>query len=165
MKQINQFIKTQGEVIAPLSAEYSTRTLKPQLPMLWVDSIFKKMHGIYLNKWTSQFHTEQDVDIARGEWAEGLAGMSGDQIKKALDKCRKEFVWAPSIAEFRSAGMGGSSLPEQNRAAYKAFSRLPSPMVDPEVKRAAMSIIKEMIGNKKPDDRANDYQAGQFKKG
>ena len=133
--------------------------------MLWVDSIFKKMHGIYLNKWTSQFHSESDVDIARGEWAEGLAGMTGDQIKLALDKCRKEFVWAPSIAEFRSAGMGGSSLPEQNRAAYKAFSRLPSPMVDPEVKRAAMSIIKEMIGNKKPDDCGNNYQAGQFKKG
>jgi hypothetical protein len=116
------------------------------------------MHGIYLNKWASQFHTSDDVDIARAEWSEGLAGMTGEEIKKALDKCRKEFVWAPSIAEFRSAGLGGSNLPEQNTAAYRAFKRLPRPESDPVVKQAAMRKIREIMSNKKPEHHGDDIQ-------
>ena len=123
------------------------------------------MQGIFLSKWTSQFHTVNDINIARVEWSEGLAGMSGEQIKKALEKCRAEFKWPPSIAEFRLAGMGGNNLSEQNTAAYREFKRLPIPEADPEVKRAAMSLIKDMISNKKPNDCANNHQAEQFKKG
>lgn len=123
------------------------------------------MQSIYLTKWTSQFQTEHDIRATKQEWAEGLSGMTGDQIKKALDKCRKEFAWAPSIAEFRLAGIGGNNLPEQNTAAYRAFKRLPIPKANPDIKNVAISKIREVMNNKKPDDCANKNQAEQFKKG
>jgi hypothetical protein len=123
-----------------------------------VDAIFKKMQSIYLTKWTSQFHTEYDIRATKQEWAEGLQGMTGEEIKKALKKCREEFNWPPSIAEFRLAGIGGGNLPEQNSAAYKEFKRLPRPKADPKIKEAAMSRIKELMGIKKPERCANINQ-------
>lgn len=51
------------------------------------------------------------------EWAEGLAGMSGDQIKQAIDHCRATMKWSPTIAEFREASMRGETAEQRAQRA------------------------------------------------
>lgn len=40
------------------------------------------------------------------DWADGLAGMTPEQMRAAIDHCRNTMKWAPTIAEFRAASLG-----------------------------------------------------------
>jgi len=51
---------------------------------------------------------------------EGLEGMTGDQIKRALAESRKACAWPPSIAEFRKLGIGPDDMTVEQRALYMA---------------------------------------------
>ena len=69
-----------------------------------------KFKVIYPKKWDDQFKCDTDektaeiIKMSMTEWCEGLAGMSGDQVKKAITYCRTNLEWPPSIAEFVKAG-------------------------------------------------------------
>ena len=139
------------------SAASLTGSSRNHLPEKWVDAVFKKMNAIYLNKWTSQFATERDILLSKSEWAEGLFGLSADEIKRGLKKCRDEFKWPPSIAEFIQAAKGNKNTMEQNGAAYQVFKPLPKPESNPEVKDAALAqmrgIFNKRMATKKPPSR------------
>ena len=42
-----------------------------------------------------------DVDGMSQEWEEGLAGLTGEEIKTGLEVARAMRIWPPAIAEFR----------------------------------------------------------------
>lgn len=86
-----------------------------------------------MNRWTRQFQTERDVDLAKEEWGLGLAGVSAKEIKRGLAACRTELDWPPSIAAFRRACKGGSAA-----ACHRAFKALPKPKANPVL--AGMAI-------------------------
>lgn len=87
-----------------------------RLPESWIKAMFGRFALIWPRDWASIVERIDDLDALRQEWAEGLAGMSGDQIKTAIVHCRAHLFWSPSIAEFRQAGIADS--PEQR--AFKA---------------------------------------------
>lgn len=60
------------------------------------------------------------MDMLRSEWAKGISGLTGEEIKAGIDHCRSHCVWPPSIAEFRQACHGGANAEQR---AYAARSR------------------------------------------
>jgi len=53
------------------------------------------------------------LDGVTEEWRTGLDGMDGEAIKQALEHCRRNCAWPPSIAEFRAAGTDGSTAEQR----------------------------------------------------
>ena len=76
------------------------------------------------------------------EWSHGLAGLTGEQIRRGLDTWQE--AWPPSLPEFRRACMGTDN--PHNTAAYKRFPpALPKPKVDPAVAAAAIAKMREAM--------------------
>lgn len=78
------------------------------LPASWVERIFQRLHGRFGNQFFDKFRAGQlnargdDVGIenAKQVWAEELAGMTPDEIKRGLGTA---FKFAPACDEFRAA--------------------------------------------------------------
>lgn len=66
-------------------------------------ALFARLRAIYLDKWDRCFNSDQELSAAKFEWSEGLAGMNGDAVKRAIEHCRQNIKWPPSIAEFIDA--------------------------------------------------------------
>src|SRR5690625_3324815 len=68
------------------------------LPAKWVAHLMAKMQAMYGAKFTQQW---QGIDpaILQSEWAEQLAGFSGDELSRGLQACR-ERPWPPTLPEF-----------------------------------------------------------------
>ena len=85
------------------------------LSEVWVLALFKKFQARYLSKWTSSF--EGIEEIAVKEWAQVLAGLTGEQISIGLNNLSDE--WPPSATGFRAIcegkavnGFGLTYIPE-----------------------------------------------------
>lgn len=72
-----------------------------------------KFGCIWGAKWQSHVETCGGPEAVAGEWQQGLAGMSGEQIKHALAHCRLQADWPPSIAEFRAAAHDGATAEQR----------------------------------------------------
>ena len=75
--------------------ETSTKT---GLPLTWIAALFKKFQVIYLHKWTSAIEGIEDLAVT--EWSQGLAGLSGEQIKLGIDSLSDG--WPPPVIAFRA---------------------------------------------------------------
>jgi hypothetical protein len=80
--------------------------------------LFKKFQARYAHKWSTAIEGIEELAVT--EWSQGLAGLSGEQIKTGLDNLQGE--WPPSLPEFRAAclgkgvnGFGLSYVPEYYR--------------------------------------------------
>jgi len=105
--------------------------------MNWVKALFKRFESIFLQKWTDQFHSAAALRAAHEEWSAGLDGVTGDELAVGLDVCRKQMIWPPSIAEFRTSCLGAKGG-VHGSAAYKDFVSLPKPVCDKAVGSAAL---------------------------
>lgn len=65
------------------------------------------MKAIYLQKWTDQFQSVQELEAAKAEWRAELADLDGDQIRVGIERCRRELEWPPSAGQFRKAALKG----------------------------------------------------------
>lgn len=93
-------------------------------------AIFKRFQARYGNKWTSSLDGIEETAVA--EWADGLAGLTGEQIAQGLRTWRDD--WPPSLPEFRVAC---ASVPY-----HRPFSVLRLPLVrSDESKRLAAEYI------------------------
>jgi hypothetical protein len=77
-------------------------------------------------------------EIAVNEWAQGLAGLTGDQIKNGLDSWKGE--WPPSLPEFRSA-----CIPVVEKI-HKEYVKLPAPKTNPEIVKAQIEAMRKIAG-------------------
>lgn len=57
--------------------------------------------------------------LAKAEWQEGLAGLTLQQIGKAVVWCRNYSDWPPSIAAFRKAAIGDAQDWQHSTPAYR----------------------------------------------
>ncbi|MFD2112038.1 hypothetical protein [Thiorhodococcus fuscus] len=57
------------------------------------------------------------LEMFETEWAEGLAGLSGEDIRCGIAWVRANSGWPPSIAEFRSACRAGMTAEQRAFAA------------------------------------------------
>lgn len=78
----------------------STVEIKP-LPAKTVLNLFARFHARYGHKWQSQFPDENILKLAAKEWADGLSGITTEQLRDGLN--RWDGDWPPSLPEFRRA--------------------------------------------------------------
>ena len=62
--------------------------------------IFARFHHIYTHRFESAYRDETTLNQAKREWALSLAGLSANLIELALERCKREHAWPPTIAEF-----------------------------------------------------------------
>lgn len=103
----------------------------PTMPQAWVDALMAKLGCIWGAKWQSHVDACGGLAAVAEEWRQGIEGMSGEQIKRALEYCRLNSAWPPSIAEFRAAAGDGSNAEQRafqarQRAEDDATNALPA---------------------------------------
>lgn len=71
----------------------------------FMDHLYNRLDGAYLQKWRSNFQNEQAIENWRVSWAEAFEaeGLKPRDIKAGLDACRSKYDWPPSCAEFIKA--------------------------------------------------------------
>lgn len=62
--------------------------------------IFARFHHIYTHRFESAYGDETTLNQAKREWAMSLAGLTDVQLEFALERCKREHAWPPTIAEF-----------------------------------------------------------------
>ena len=67
---------------------------------LLVNMIFARFHHIYTHKFESAYGDESTLTLAKREWAYSLAGTPAHLVEYALERCKLEFAWPPTIADF-----------------------------------------------------------------
>lgn len=70
------------------------------LPKLWVEKLVQKMQVLFGARFAQQWEGI-DPKVMMAEWAEELAGYTGEEIKRGLDACRSMSKgFAPTLPEF-----------------------------------------------------------------
>ncbi|KAA0874972.1 replication protein P [Nitrincola tapanii] len=62
--------------------------------------IFARFMAIYGHKFKSCFETQDELRLAKREWALSLEGFSEAELVSAVNRCKDSLAWMPSIAEF-----------------------------------------------------------------
>ncbi len=65
-----------------------------------INMIFARFHHIYTHRFESAYGDETTLNQAKREWALSLAGTDPRLVELALERCKKEHAWPPTIAEF-----------------------------------------------------------------
>jgi hypothetical protein len=79
---------------------------------LHAKALYLRFSIIFGEKFTKSYHDEEFKDIWYSEWVSGLAGIDVSFIKDALDYCKLNLEWAPSLAEFRRICEKASGFPD-----------------------------------------------------
>lgn len=87
---------------------------------------------------SSAYPTQISLDIALDEWAEGLANLSGSDVKRGLEVWQE--AWPPSLPEFKKA----CKKPRQI-ASHQDFVFLPKPKPDKKLGARAFSDMKDRL--------------------
>lgn len=65
-----------------------------------VNMIFARFMAIYGHKFKSCFETQDEIRIAKREWALSLEGYTESELVAAIDYCKENSAWMPTISEF-----------------------------------------------------------------
>jgi hypothetical protein len=69
---------------------------RSELPKHWVSALFKKFQARYGHKWMAAIDGIEELAV--GEWARELSGLTGEAIRAGLDAWDGD--WPPSAPEF-----------------------------------------------------------------
>ena len=72
-----------------------------KLPPEWIDRIFTRLTDIFKEQWTEPLKDPWRLEIVKMQWGGGLYGLTGDEIRKALQDCRR-MNQPPTPMEFYS---------------------------------------------------------------
>ena len=92
----------QNELVTSLTKSHDRTLSRTGLPISWISALFKKLQAIYGSKWNASIDGIEDVAVT--EWSQGLAGITGEQLRKGLDNLDDD--WPPSLPAFRAACLG-----------------------------------------------------------
>jgi hypothetical protein len=87
-------------------------------------------------------------EMAINEWSEGLAGLTGEQIKKGLTDWQEP--WPPSLPEFRAACEGSSDWEHKSEAYKETRKALPAPLCKKEIADAEREKLRKLGISLKP---------------
>ncbi|WP_228050796.1 replication protein P [Pontibacterium sinense] len=65
-----------------------------------VNMIFARFMAIYGHKFKSCFETQNELSLAKREWALSLRGFGEPELVIAIDRCKETLAWMPSVSEF-----------------------------------------------------------------
>lgn len=122
------------------------------LKEIWIAALFERFHARYGNRWVSAI--EKIEKVAVSEWAKGLAGVTGEQIKNGLAKLDNH--WPPTMTEFRdiclnktkSNEFGMNYIPEVHRKTIykpKAIMSDEAWKKKREIDKAGIARIRETL--------------------
>lgn len=81
--------------------------------------VFARLRAIYGSKFEQTFGNSEEAMIrTKREWALALAPFEPPAVEKALEHCKRNLAWPPSIAEFLKLLEISSGLPSA-RSAYE----------------------------------------------
>ncbi|MGB1173095.1 MAG: replication protein P [Marinobacterium sp.] len=80
--------------------EAPQRELISQETKAMVNMVFARFMAIYGHKFKSAFETEQEIMIAKREWAMSISGYGENELVSAINRCKETLAWMPSISEF-----------------------------------------------------------------
>lgn len=94
------------------------------LPEKWVKTLFMRFEAIYGNLWSSRHKYDLSWEITLREWQLRLGDITGEQIKKALEKCGNGEAgdMPPTLPKFRTLCLM-SSYPEIEEAFLLAIDK------------------------------------------
>ena len=98
------------------------------------------------------------------EWAEGLAGLNGQQIKIGIDTFDGD--WPPSLNEFKKACRGSKGRLHHG-AAYQDAPALPKPEITPEQlkkRRGELMAEVEKFRTSSNTDEKDDFVSDPAKR-
>lgn len=121
---------------------FHSKNITP-LPKDWIDRLFERLEMIYKENWKRQFEVNgkpkpERVDLAKTTWATGLAGLSAEEIKAALNTFNfADPTNVPTVIEFYHAA-------KRIRMPLKKKQDLtyPLPKRDPVVAKKFMDEIR-----------------------
>jgi len=76
----------------PIAITNETKTL--------VNMIFARFMAIYGHKFKSCFESQDEIRIAKREWALSIQGYGEVELVAAIDRCKETLAWMPTISEF-----------------------------------------------------------------
>ncbi len=98
---------------------------------------------MYLEKFSRFFPDQETIDDWCATWGEGLAGITGEEIKYGLEIVVKQHQWPPTMGEFRACC---KAAPKPVLRTLEAPRHGKSPYAE-----ECMAKIREMLDNpKKP---------------
>ncbi len=84
--------------------------------------LFSRFQAIWGRKWDLNLE-KASLEIAIEEWCQGIASIPDNSIKDALDFCRSNLEWPPSIAEFIRINEMGQGIPTPQGVMRMAVNR------------------------------------------
>jgi hypothetical protein len=110
------------------------------LPIEWISALFKRFQARYGHKFQSAMEGIEELAVV--EWSEGLAELTGAQIKNGLMSWDGD--WPPSLPEFKAACLGVDDW-EHKGDAYKPFQKaLPAPLCKKEIAQAEREKLRKL---------------------
>lgn len=84
--------------------------------------------AIYGHKFKSCFETENEIRLAKREWALSLVGFGEQQLVQAVDYCKETLAWMPTVSEFLAILAEQDDLPGVQQAYREAatYADIPS---------------------------------------
>ena len=112
------------------------------LPSEWIDRLFARFGAMYGAQWAEKWRGF-DIDEVKATWAENLSGVSGDQLRRALDHAKSNCAFPPSLPEFLGICRQFRVAPQNVPYLAAPVSRMP-----PEV----AAQLQEFVAGKKRGD-------------
>ena len=82
-----------------IESEPAARSISNETKTL-INALFARFMSIYGHKFKSAFETEDELRIAKREWALSLSGFGEKELVQAVNHCKENLSWMPSIADF-----------------------------------------------------------------
>ena len=149
-------VAARADAAAPIG---STICSTDAVPAAWIETLFRRLREIYGPRWTAQLpDTEAALASMQHTWAEGLAGLPGEALRRGLAECvRRGEPWPPSLPEFRALCTGRGAGDQEWRAfaarcraqAEVPVACLPAPAVERYGAAEAMRRIRDLLGGAK----------------
>jgi hypothetical protein len=81
------------------------------------------------------------------EWATALYGLSKEQIKQAIDICKLNLAWPPSIAEFRQIALNVriEQAPQATDGAPNLKKLANRPRANPTIVKACLAEMRTKL--------------------
>lgn len=112
------------------------------LPIEWIEGLFKRMLGIYGNRFTRMWEGLEIEDVKR-QWAAELANSRGESLKYALEHLPESMP--PTLLEFKRLC---SQAPESSA------NLLPAPKLDREQALKRATELRVNLGGDIADSKA-----------
>lgn len=100
LKHATDISRKAAESIMQDSVTSQTACSAKPLPKSWGMELYRRFRSLYGAKFTDNFSGEADIEQWATIWTNALAGINGDQIRFALNRCAVERGWPPAPSEF-----------------------------------------------------------------